>query len=175
MTTYYYLLLSQESIYKNDGIEEILRERANGYNDENDSTNFWVLTSPKFMENLGLIPKIQQTRYFKYEPKFEGVVRSIWKLDITKKHYWTAIISTNFTFIKWLKLRLGYFETLDCKYDIPEEGLRNTRAPLGLYGSFESENVENPLESEPEILHPNVIARGSVQYAETYYKSYRGR
>lgn len=81
---YYFVLASEDFFLKDEPFEEVLRERANYYTNENLPNDFWILFNPEFVKN-----------YRKEVNKFiNNDSRSI-----------MSIISTNLDFIYWLKLR----------------------------------------------------------------------
>lgn len=79
---YYFIIASQKFLLKEEPLEEVLRERFQFCLRETKYMNFWLIQSPKFLE----------TSIMKHLEK-----------KIPKE--FTAIISTNEPFIRWLKLR----------------------------------------------------------------------
>nr|UEQ11982.1 Hypothetical protein Ycf54 [Kumanoa mahlacensis] len=104
MTTYYFAIASQDFLFKEEPVEEILRERTNHYNSLNKPIDFWLIKNPSSIN----IPEI---------------------LNINKKikKPTAAIISHNPKFIEWLKLRLGFVFTgkLDTSSDLLLHYLEN--------------------------------------------------
>ena len=49
MSSYHFLLISQIDLFKNQVLEEVLRERANFYISQNKKQDFWILTFPNFI------------------------------------------------------------------------------------------------------------------------------
>ena len=80
--TYYFVIASQNFLLKEEPLEEVLRERFQYCQREKKPMNFWLVRSPKFLDS----PNMRKLRE---------------KLP-TKS---VAIISTNESFVRWLKLR----------------------------------------------------------------------
>ena len=83
--TYYFALASNDFLFFEEPIEEILRERYQYYKRINLPLDFWLIRSPKFLQTL----EMEELRN---------------KLDPLKSY--SAIVSTDEIFIRWLKLRL---------------------------------------------------------------------
>ena len=98
---YYYLIFDQKDFFENQTIEELLREKATYYNSKNCIIDFWILVQPNFLKNNLLQNNIKGTNYIKNNKYSDG--------------YYVVLKSTNLEFIKWMKLRLGYFEELFSK------------------------------------------------------------
>lgn len=81
---YYFVIASESFLLKEEPLEEVLRERVQNYNNKKKNLNFWIVKNPLFL----LAPQFLQI-----------------KNDIPKNP--VAIISTEKTFIIWLKLRLN--------------------------------------------------------------------
>ena len=79
---YYFIAASNTFLLFNEPVEEILRERVQHYNRVKKPIDFWLVKSPKFVESNQMNSLRAQLPY---------------------RH--VAIISTNRTFITWLKLR----------------------------------------------------------------------
>jgi hypothetical protein len=56
----FYLLMSQDDLFKNQVIEEILRERSSSYILQGKPNDFWILVSPKFIEKEEIQQQIKQ-------------------------------------------------------------------------------------------------------------------
>ena len=96
MAQFYYLLMSKLEIFKNNVIEEVLRERANYYFSKNRANDFWLIESPEFIQSQSILKKIEKLNFFEKNQNSEYFV----------------IISSDKVFINWLALRIGYFEAL---------------------------------------------------------------
>ena len=88
MQTYYYVVASQRFLLEEEPFEEVLRERTKDYQDKGKEIDFWLVKQPAFLE----------------APEMASV-----KQDCPQPA--AAVISTNPTFITWLKLRLEFVKT----------------------------------------------------------------
>jgi hypothetical protein len=119
MTTYYYLVLSQEDFLKNQALEELFRERITYLVNEKKCIDFWIIMSPSFFNENSIEKKIKSTKFFAQKQNLSL----------------TAIVSTNKEYITWLHLRLGFFENFLENGELSEINYKSD----GLKGSF-SEN-----------------------------------
>lgn len=87
-TTYYYVLASQKFLLEEEPLEEVLKERRRHYQEQEKEIDFWLIKQPAFLQSQG----------------FADV-----KADCPQPA--AAIVSTDKTFITWLKLRLEYIIT----------------------------------------------------------------
>lgn len=85
MQTYYYVLASQKFILEEEPIDEVLRERTRYYQEQEKAIDFWLVKQPAFLD----APEMAAIKAKCPQPA-------------------VAIISTNQSFITWLKLRLEY-------------------------------------------------------------------
>jgi hypothetical protein len=95
MTTYYFLAASDRFLFTEEPTDEVITERIRNYQENEKEIDFWVVKDPAFLNLSGL----------------ESV-----KAKVPTPA--AAIVSTNKTFITWLKLRLefvitGEFESND--------------------------------------------------------------
>jgi hypothetical protein len=150
--------MSQEDLLQNEVIEELIRERSNSYLLQNKQNDFWILISPKFLENKELISKIKKS-YF-YKQKIDTI-----KPSTIEKEFYGTIISTNKEFIKWIQLRLGYFEDIN---NIALQSVSNADyVSNGIYGKFDCSNL--PLSSNPYILSPKILINKYKKLLDFYY------
>jgi hypothetical protein len=146
--------MSQQDLYKNEVIEEILRERTNSHNLLNKKNDFWILTSPKFIENLDQINlKIQETNFYKQK---KNMLTTSNKLS-----FYTAILSPSKEFITWLSLRLGYFEDLETYKKM--QIINSNYISNGIFGKIildlkEKKNL-NYFEFIANSIHPNLLIK----------------
>ncbi len=103
---YYYLIMSQQDVFENEILEEILRERTNSYLSQNKNLDFWLLINPSFIDNEEIFNKLKLTNFYKQK-------NNCLFSSARKSPFYAIILSSNETFITWLGLRLGYFENLD--------------------------------------------------------------
>ena len=114
---YHYIVFEQNDFFKNQVIEELLRERANYYVSKNKEQDFWILLNPKILKTTNILEKIKKTQYWKNNKKLKG------DKDLTK---YVFLTSTDIEFVKWIKLRIGYFEEIEnplLKYDLNSNGI----------------------------------------------------
>jgi hypothetical protein len=88
MTTYYFVLASQQFLLEEEPFEEVLKERIRDYQEKNKEIDFWFVKQPVFLES----PEFTEIKAKCPQPS-------------------AAVISTNPQFITWLKLRLEYVVT----------------------------------------------------------------
>jgi hypothetical protein len=85
MQTYYYVLASQRYLVEEEPIEEVLKERTRHYQEQEKAIDFWLVSQPAFLDS----PELAATKAKCPQPA-------------------AAIVSTNLSFITWLKLRLEH-------------------------------------------------------------------
>lgn len=88
MDNYYFAIASRQFLTEEEPLEEILRERVSYYKLTNKPIDFWFVDTPDFF----------------YTPQFKQIVGA-------DTQPFAAIVSTNKTFINWIKLRIGYVVT----------------------------------------------------------------
>jgi hypothetical protein len=184
---YYYLLMSQKDLVENQVVEEIFREKANFYFDQNRQTDFWILMAPKFIKEKKLLDKIRKSRFYKQQKSNI----SCFSLD-TEKEFFVALVSTNKDFIRWVGLRIGYFEDLDLSF---EDSNRNdsksyisngvsgyivysrTERPEHLYPSVDTnQDLESkdqkmfPLLSNPKYLYSDLLVNKYKKLLQSFYE-----
>lgn len=81
---YYFILTNEEFFLTDEPFEEVLRERSHFYSNENLPNDFWIIPNPEFAKNY-------TKEISKFMPNNIGSLMSI--------------VSTDFDFINWLKLR----------------------------------------------------------------------
>jgi hypothetical protein len=79
----------QTEMLQNQVIEELLRERSYYYNSNSKNPDFWLIVSPNDSKKLKLLSKDS--------------------FDLIEFPFLSTIITTNYDFYQWIKLRLGYF------------------------------------------------------------------
>ncbi|HBE19391.1 MAG TPA: DUF2488 domain-containing protein [Cyanobacteria bacterium UBA11149] len=105
MTTYYYILASQKFLLEEEPLDEVFRERTRDYQEKNKEIDFWIVKQPGFLE----------------APEMASVKKECPQPSV-------AIISTNSTFITWLKLRLEFVKTGE--FQAPSDTIPNPLASL---------------------------------------------
>lgn len=89
--------MSRVDFLKIQSIEEILRERAGYYKLENNHQNYWIIIDPLFIKDNKIYEMITKTKFYSQNKE---------------KSSYVALVSTSETFINWLQLRIGYFESI---------------------------------------------------------------
>lgn len=161
MTKYYYLASSQTRFLQEEVLEEILRERANYYISKKKPLDFWLTISPKFLQEKKINEKVKKTNYY-----IQRMPSISWR---ARYDFFAVVISTNKEFIKWLKLRIGYFEDIEN----PET---DDFMVDGFYGTIDTEKVndilESPLQGRDRMIHPILMMRKYQIALEIYYSQY---
>lgn len=85
MTTYYFVAASQRFLLEEEPFDEVLQERYRRYQSEEREVDFWLIKQPAFLA----APSLAAVRAKCPKPS-------------------AAVVSTDKTFITWLKLRLEY-------------------------------------------------------------------
>lgn len=105
MQTYYYAVGSARFLLEEEPLEEALKERRRHYQEQEMPLDFWLVKQPAFLE----APSLSHVKAKVPQPA-------------------AAIISTNKSFISWLKLRLEYVATGE--FQGPSEEIENPTASL---------------------------------------------
>jgi hypothetical protein len=188
-TTYFYLIFSQIDLLKSEAIEELLRERTTYYwSKEQKDRDFWIIISPKFVNSMEINKKIKESQFYqknlnKIAVSRSKILKDSNKLFLEGNEFYGAIVSTNENYIKWLSLRIGYFEKLkinkkgeyflDYGENIPsnffDEGFKSN----GIFGSIQTsdKNYINPLLNNPNYLHPDLLSEQYSTIISEYYNS----
>lgn len=106
LPNYYYIIGSKNYLLKEEPIEEILRERSNYYLKKGKNIDFWLIND---------ISKIELDA-IEIDKKYKDEILN--KLD-----KYLIVLSTNKSFISWLKLRFDY--TLKGKFNRSKNLLKN--------------------------------------------------
>ena len=162
---YQYLIMSQKALLENQVIEEIVRERSTYYTLTNKRTDFWLLISPNFVYSTQLLSKVRNSNFYKKNKN------SIISNEINSKNnfeFFASLVSTDKDFIKWVKLRIGYFEDINEIGNLPENFVSD-----GVSGILEVNNEINkeksPLLSNPNYLHPSILINRYKKSLEFYF------
>ena len=105
MTTYYYVLASKKFLIEEEPLEEVFKERNRNYLENEKEIDFWVIEQPAFLD----APELASQKEKCPQPA-------------------AAIVSTDPTFINWLKLRLEF--VLTGSFDAPSETIPEPLASL---------------------------------------------
>lgn len=155
--------MSQKDMLKNQVLEEILRERRNYYFSISKVQDFWLLISPKFLKNLPL----NKTIFF--NQKKENVESSS-----TDKNFYSVLLSSNKEFIKWIELRLGYFENFFFSVAGSNGQVDGKITVDGISGELNfSENSDLKFllfSSDKTLLDPEISFESYKKIVDTYSK-----
>ena len=105
MTTYYYVAASRRFLLEEEPLDEVLKERHRHYQSKEKEIDFWLIEQPAFLE----APELSEVTAKCPQPS-------------------AAVISTDKTFITWLKLRLEYVAT--GSFEAPSETIPDPLASL---------------------------------------------
>lgn len=113
-TKYHFILLSQQEFISNLILEEIFREKAGFCNKYNIELDYWIIFRPKFLTDI--YPTIvQNTIYYTLNKN---------NIQYENEDYHVVILTRDYEYINWIKLRLGYFEPIELpSYLTPEKSL----------------------------------------------------
>ena len=161
---YHYIVMSQKALLENQVIEEILRERATYYSLTKKNNDFWLLISPKFIFSNDIISKIKKSNFY-FQNK-----SNILSTELKNNEnflFFGSIVTTDIEFLKWLKLRIGYFEEID---EIKESDNKKFVSD-GICGNIDiNEKYTNSiLLSNPTYLHPSISINKYKKSLELYF------
>ena len=105
MTTYYYCLASRTFLLVEEPFEEVLKERRRHYKEQDKEIDFWVVEQPAFLD----------------APQFAEAKKKCPTPAV-------AVVSTNSTFVTWLKLRLEY--VIMGEFEAPSDTIPDPLASL---------------------------------------------
>ena len=105
MTTYYYVAASRRFLLEEEPLDEVLKERHRHYQSQEKEIDFWLIEQPAFLE----APELSAVKTKCPQPA-------------------AAVVSTDKTFITWLKLRLEYVAT--GSFEAPTDAIPDPLASL---------------------------------------------
>ncbi len=105
MTTYHYILASEQFLTHDEPLDEVLKERHRFYGEQGKEIDFWLVRQPAFLD----APELSAVKAKCPQPA-------------------AAVISTNPQFITWLKLRLEF--VLTGEFSAPSDAIPNPLASL---------------------------------------------
>ena len=152
LSSYYYIIMSQNDLLKNEAIEEIIREKANYYNSKKKFLDFWLVLSPKFIFNENFYKQLKNTNFFK-----SRIVTNSTKIVNNEKNSYVAIVSTDKKFLTWLSLRIGYFETVNFTDKIINKLPDSKFVSNGIFGEIELKNDISPFLNNSENINKNIL------------------
>lgn len=161
MTTikYHYLLMTQFDFLENETLEELLREKTSYYLTKEKNKDFWVIINPKFVyaDNSKINNLIKETKFYQnylLELNAENLEH------FGENNFYAVLVSTDSKFIRWMELRLGFFEEENCI-------VKDTNAKVnGFKGSI---NFPNFLDNINPIHFPSYYLRRSKGILEKYF------
>jgi hypothetical protein len=150
--------MSQKDLIDNEVIEELMRERANTYLLQNKINDFWILIAPKFVENKKINQFIKESNFYKQK-------KTTLVANQNPKEFYAAIISSDKEFIKWVSLRLGYFEEVGTNNLSKDKYISN-----GIYGNLNSNEYKaSILASDQKYLYPDLLLNKYKKLLEIFY------
>jgi hypothetical protein len=163
---YYYLLMSQQDLFQNEVIEEIMRERINSYNSLNKKNDFWILTAPKFVNDSEFQSRLKISNFYKQKEKNLVSYNN-------QVQFYACFLSFNKEFITWLSLRLGYFEDIDKLNKIKTSNL--DYISNGITGKLvikdEKGSKNTNFDFEKGKIHPTLLIQKYEKLLELFYFS----
>jgi hypothetical protein len=108
--TYYYAVGSEKFLLEEEPLEEVLQERRRYYQEQEQEVDFWLVKHPAFLD----APDLAAVKAQCPQPA-------------------VALVSTNKSFITWLKLRLEYVATGE--FQAPTEAIPDPLASLDTVSS----------------------------------------
>jgi hypothetical protein len=161
---YYYLIMSQIFVLKNEVVEEILRERAYNYLLNKKPLDFWLVISPKFIFSKKINYKIKQSNFYDKNKNF--ILGSNF-FDNDKFEFYASLVTTDKEFYNWFSLRMGSFEKIE---EIPNK--QNTGYKFdGICGKLEIGEINDSedLLSRPKNLHPLIATERYKKSLELFF------
>ena len=98
MTTYHFVAASERFLTEEEPLEEVLKERRRHYAEEGKDSDFWLIRRPAFLTS----------------PELSAIKRELPAPS-------AAVVSTDATFITFMKLRLEY--VLEGRFEAPSESI----------------------------------------------------
>lgn len=106
MSTYHFVAASEAFLCEEEPLEEVLRERVRHYGEQGKEIDFWLVRRPVFLET----------------PELSAIAAAVPRPA-------AAVISTDETFITFLKLRLEFVAR--GRFDAPSDAIADPLASLG--------------------------------------------
>jgi hypothetical protein len=157
--------MSQKDLLENQVIEEILREKSSYYAAQNKIPDYWILVSPKFIQEKNLSDKLKQTKFF--ENQKNKIIHSF-NNDL-KIEFYASLISSDKDFMNWIKLRLGYFEDLNSNEKIITNNSYMSDGVCGIYPIEGSLNLNSCLLSNQNLIHPDITCNKINNLIKNFY------
>lgn len=144
-TKYHYIVMSQKEMFKNQVIEEVIRERASHYLAKSKVKDFWLVTAPSFLKRIKL-----ETSDFYHQTKQ------------TDQNFYSVLISSNKEFLTWIKLRLGYFEPIGPTTRISGFAID------GVCGEIDLSSELSPLRGDRNLIDPQIFLENYKKITQIY-------
>ena len=103
MTTHHFVAASTRFLTEEEPLEEVLKERRRHYGEQGKEIDFWLVRNPSFLD----APELSEIKAKVPQPS-------------------AAVVSTDSTFITFMKLRLEY--VVEGKFDAPTDSIPNPLA-----------------------------------------------
>ena len=103
MTTHHFVAASARFLTEEEPLEEVLKERRRHYGEQGKEIDFWLVRNPSFLD----APELSEIKARVPQPS-------------------AAVVSTDSTFITFMKLRLEY--VLEGQFDAPTDSIPNPLA-----------------------------------------------
>ena len=158
--------MSQKDLLQNQVIEEILREKSSYYAAQGKLPDYWIVISPKFLQEEKVKKRLEQTKFFKNQ-KEKIVLKCNENKDL---QFYAALISLDQEFMNWIKLRLGYFEEL---LEPKEIILSESYVSDGVFGNIlitkNSLTKNDLLVSNNSFIHPDLTLIKLTESLKSFY------
>jgi hypothetical protein len=152
--------MPQQEMLVNQVLEEILRERTSSFLIRKKSRDFWLIPAPRFIYSSSFLTKLEQTNFYN---KKKNKINEF--LNEKSFSFYSVLLSTDESFINWIKLRLGYFENLSK----PDKSDQNINCD-GIFDSFNiSKNSFSPLDFYLDYISPEIKRKKHDKIIELYY------
>jgi hypothetical protein len=150
--------MSQKEMLQSQVLEEVIRERTNYYKIREKMFDFWIMVSPDFLDTQSMITQIHASKF--YEQKRNQIC------DKLGNEFYSVFLSPDEDFMRWLKLRIGYFENIKEPYVYNEQDFVSD----GVFGFLETCIDPMLLKSNKYHLHPDIQALKLKTSLEMVYK-----
>lgn len=144
--SYYFTIMSQQQMFQNEVLEEILRERTDFYLANNKEIDFWILVSPSFLYTSSFQKSLKETKF--YEQFFNEIC------DKDGNEAFAVLITTDKTFSNWIQLRLGYFESWNSYKTTKNTSIISDGVAESVDGN--DKKTLQKMTSNPTILHQSI-------------------
>jgi len=161
-TKYFFLLFNQYSFLETFVLEEMFREKTSHYNLINKNSDTWVIFQPLFLKSI-YNKIIENTNYFFINKKL---------IQDKQNNYFVIVITRDYDYVCWLKLRLGYFEPVL----IPNYLKNNTNLVIPDISTLDDQNNvinSESIKKEQDILSSYTNKGNKIQIDGIYGQANR--